>query len=132
MIRRPPRSTLFPYTTLFRSGQKRGDDHRYPSGNLAPKPASGIFADEHNLFRIDVQPSCDGGQRLRGALRTRMNVDLAVLPVSHRAASLKRLMAGVGRDERLVKNERGILETGIEIAIRPLVGRLAHRQTAML
>src|SRR5256885_9852324 len=29
MIRRPPRSTLFPYTTLFRSllhGQQRGDD----------------------------------------------------------------------------------------------------------
>src|SRR3712207_7054234 len=28
MIRRPPRSTLFPYTTLFRSCQERGDDHR--------------------------------------------------------------------------------------------------------
>src|SRR3712207_7046695 len=26
MIRRPPRSTLFPYTTLFRSGQ--ADEHR--------------------------------------------------------------------------------------------------------
>src|SRR5260221_8391753 len=25
MIRRPPRSTLFPYTTLFRSGRDRGD-----------------------------------------------------------------------------------------------------------
>src|SRR3712207_7881304 len=25
MIRRPPRSTLFPYTTLFRSGYKDGD-----------------------------------------------------------------------------------------------------------
>src|SRR4051794_41679006 len=25
MIRRPPRSTLFPYTTLFRSGQLVGD-----------------------------------------------------------------------------------------------------------
>src|SRR3712207_8632403 len=24
MIRRPPRSTLFPYTTLFRSAQRRG------------------------------------------------------------------------------------------------------------
>src|SRR2546421_1828735 len=24
MIRRPPRSTLFPYTTLFRSGKERG------------------------------------------------------------------------------------------------------------
>src|SRR2546422_5079721 len=29
MIRRPPRSTLFPYTTLFRSHHGRGDaDHR--------------------------------------------------------------------------------------------------------
>src|SRR3712207_8632502 len=28
MIRRPPRSTLFPYTTLFRSGLDRGDDRR--------------------------------------------------------------------------------------------------------
>src|SRR2546430_3837230 len=27
MIRRPPRSTLFPYTTLFRSGEAEGDDH---------------------------------------------------------------------------------------------------------
>src|SRR5256885_5399953 len=26
MIRRPPRSTLFPYTTLFRSATARGDD----------------------------------------------------------------------------------------------------------
>src|SRR2546426_4687824 len=30
MIRRPPRSTLFPYTTLFRSlGRKRLQEHRY-------------------------------------------------------------------------------------------------------
>src|SRR3712207_8988023 len=27
MIRRPPRSTLFPYTTLFRSAEVRADDH---------------------------------------------------------------------------------------------------------
>src|SRR3712207_6966803 len=27
MIRRPPRSTLFPYTTLFRSGQHGEDPH---------------------------------------------------------------------------------------------------------
>src|SRR3712207_8694512 len=26
MIRRPPRSTLFPYTTLFRSADRAGDD----------------------------------------------------------------------------------------------------------
>src|ERR1039458_10696979 len=29
MIRRPPRSTLFPYTTLFRSLERRGP-HRFP------------------------------------------------------------------------------------------------------
>src|SRR2546430_17480711 len=28
MIRRPPRSTLFPYTTLFRSRQKRAEAHK--------------------------------------------------------------------------------------------------------
>src|SRR2546430_10428951 len=27
MIRRPPRSTLFPYTTLFRSAQHQADEH---------------------------------------------------------------------------------------------------------
>ena len=31
MIRRPPRSTLFPYTTLFRSGKKRKDT-KYRNG----------------------------------------------------------------------------------------------------
>src|SRR5690348_17559121 len=30
MIRRPPRSTLFPYTTLFRSHVGRGSRHRQP------------------------------------------------------------------------------------------------------
>src|SRR5215475_14622062 len=39
MIRRPPRSTLFPYTTLFRSRRRRGRPSRYgcrsPSGAAA-------------------------------------------------------------------------------------------------
>src|SRR3989442_9929316 len=34
MIRRPPRSTLFPYTTLFRS-RHRGGRHRAPRGGAA-------------------------------------------------------------------------------------------------
>src|SRR3712207_7998938 len=32
MIRRPPRSTLFPYTTLFRSGMRRRLCRRRPRG----------------------------------------------------------------------------------------------------
>src|SRR5260370_32378881 len=35
MIRRPPRSTLFPYTTLFRS-ELRIDPHAYPYGGVGP------------------------------------------------------------------------------------------------
>src|SRR5256885_10160144 len=31
MIRRPPRSTLFPYTTLFRSRRQRPAKHRQPA-----------------------------------------------------------------------------------------------------
>src|SRR3712207_8885786 len=55
MIRRPPRSTLFPYTTLFRScprapgGQRR--THRTPSANLALEPpaAYAIVGGRSNL-----------------------------------------------------------------------------------
>src|SRR2546428_2928076 len=42
MIRRPPRSTLFPYTTLFRSALRRrgsggGDGPRVPPDGLVPR-----------------------------------------------------------------------------------------------
>src|SRR2546430_15573813 len=39
MIRRPPRSTLFPYTTLFRSADPNGARHLLPSRLLAIKTA---------------------------------------------------------------------------------------------
>src|SRR3712207_8083487 len=51
MIRRPPRSTLFPYTTLFRSrrhpGQRAGDGGRGrraegAGGALRPPPAESL------------------------------------------------------------------------------------------
>src|SRR5258707_9953770 len=48
MIRRPPRSTLFPYTTLFRSHDEAGDDGRNQH------PAAGIRQvreGEHRGFR---------------------------------------------------------------------------------
>src|SRR5687767_15435980 len=36
MIRRPPRSTLFPYTTLFRSPKPAAVGMRFTSSTLAP------------------------------------------------------------------------------------------------
>src|SRR5262245_65106267 len=52
MIRRPPRSTLFPYTTLFRSRRQVGEppDHRVQdlAPQLAdPRPEGGFRSEEH-------------------------------------------------------------------------------------
>src|SRR5258707_4418282 len=43
MIRRPPRSTLFPYTTLFRSGARRAAARRVQgaAGRRPPEALSG-------------------------------------------------------------------------------------------
>src|SRR2546427_9586448 len=38
MIRRPPRSTLFPYTTLFRSQSRAPRDYVGPSMAFRPRP----------------------------------------------------------------------------------------------
>src|SRR2546429_2828863 len=44
MIRRPPRSTLFPYTTLFRShrGDRRGPRAAPGTGLVGPRDASRV------------------------------------------------------------------------------------------
>src|SRR5258708_24043601 len=48
MIRRPPRSTLFPYTTLFRSNRRRaraaGRPARFPGARAPPR---GSRSEEH-------------------------------------------------------------------------------------
>src|SRR3712207_7745045 len=54
MIRRPPRSTLFPYTTLFRSGNLRAE--RQQPLDQAAVPAL------HRLERTDAALTI-GGQR---------------------------------------------------------------------
>src|SRR3989442_4476337 len=41
MIRRPPRSTLFPYTTLFRSQYDRDANDRVADGEQGPREQNG-------------------------------------------------------------------------------------------
>src|SRR5256885_6393046 len=64
MIRRPPRSTLFPYTTLFRSPEYDG----YPGGarvtfTLAPRltmaPARGDCATRSEEHTSELQSPCN-------------------------------------------------------------------------
>src|SRR2546422_8332460 len=50
MIRRPPRSTLFPYTTLFRSladGLERAGRHRVPAQQHGSGSAPAARSEEH-------------------------------------------------------------------------------------
>src|SRR5688572_32030987 len=49
MIRRPPRSTLFPYTTLFRSvGPSRSERHRHVEAGVTGRLLNGGAAAEHD------------------------------------------------------------------------------------
>src|SRR2546430_10570531 len=62
MIRRPPRSTLFPYTTLFRSGEDPRGGH--PPGDV-PADVGALLAEPG----ADDRPGGDvgGGQRVAEA-----------------------------------------------------------------
>src|SRR3712207_7466160 len=63
MIRRPPRSTLFPYTTLFRSGDLGdrldgaglvvGVHHRHQHGVLADRRGDGRWVHVPGRLRVD-------------------------------------------------------------------------------
>src|SRR5688572_31192809 len=63
MIRRPPRSTLFPYTTLFRSSGRERDAPCDPSGRhgFAGRVHGRVQADlRHALLRCVARPHGPG------------------------------------------------------------------------
>src|SRR3712207_8918368 len=76
MIRRPPRSTLFPYTTLFRSSQARNVHRRYGASDQTARrayscPESLRSPDESPLRgRSSQHPSSNGSQCLRSEEHT--------------------------------------------------------------
>src|SRR5256885_13169658 len=49
MIRRPPRSTLFPYTTLFRSLSRATLDHRPQHGRVVGRASIEIECGKHRV-----------------------------------------------------------------------------------
>src|SRR5256885_15287913 len=84
MIRRPPRSTLFPYTTLFRS-----------VGDPPVAVARAAYAGDGALAELgrqrEVQPRVDQGRGLARARRADDQVpgqlvDVALVPAAEQAA----------------------------------------------
>src|SRR3712207_8644474 len=82
MIRRPPRSTLFPYTTLFRSRVPPGDDdvlrarpvgqrgHDVVDVDPAPLHRVGELVEHVELVRLGGQVTLDLGPALRSEEHT--------------------------------------------------------------
>src|SRR3712207_2156334 len=62
MIRRPPRSTLFPYTTLFRSSRRSGRlDVPGPAPVVAADPVAVVVAPQGSVERLAVRVAEDVG-----------------------------------------------------------------------
>src|SRR5256885_3827394 len=96
MIRRPPRSTLFPYTTLFRS---RGDEEQEPGPDPGPEQHGKGDPDEHDraaqvrlLEHQQEGRSCSSGSDRKS---TRLNsshlvISYAVFCLKKKSTSQKR------------------------------------------
>src|SRR2546421_11530929 len=57
MIRRPPRSTLFPYTTLFRSGTRTGTRGALKARDNSGEFSERITSDGSNIPRLQRSQS---------------------------------------------------------------------------
>src|SRR3712207_8052848 len=71
MIRRPPRSTLFPYTTLFRSARRRPANRRQRHPALGPpdafeRPARPVWAAKPDPQGHRARRAIHGGIRPLG------------------------------------------------------------------
>src|SRR5256885_8627328 len=94
MIRRPPRSTLFPYTTLFRSKSKfRDRARRIQSGysRECPRCERVIFF-EGGSPNDDIRDALHEAERVRRAMRDRKSTRLnsSHLVISYAVFCLKK------------------------------------------
>src|SRR2546430_3800076 len=92
MIRRPPRSTLFPYTTLFRSASA-------PSG-----PAARNAASEFSSSRADA-PRCARSEEHTSELQSQSNLVCRLLLEKKKKAA-KRLEIGLSPQPSLCARRR--------------------------
>src|ERR1035438_3182472 len=97
MIRRPPRSTLFPYTTLFRSGCGYATRSAFLmlSHRINLFSAGRVFA----VIAVAVAATCSAGAQTRPARDAAFRTDstLVLVPVTvvdHRGAIVNGLASG--------------------------------------
>src|SRR2546430_9559762 len=95
MIRRPPRSTLFPYTTLFRSG-------------LDDRPPRRLWPHRTRRDRLEHAPARGGGERHRSDRKsTRLNsshsqISYAAFCLKKKKQKYQLTIAGTNHNSSLV------------------------------
>src|SRR5256885_5851290 len=97
MIRRPPRSTLFPYTTLFRSSrveQHHGDQRRPDRRDPRPEGAAGPG---HRAVRI--RPAVLRPARARAEDRKSTRLNSSHLVISYAVFCLKKKKKAQNADD---------------------------------
>src|SRR3712207_8263875 len=97
MIRRPPRSTLFPYTTLFRSDQdgvRKEDEHRDADGDVRDRT-------DETVDRQGVEDAAAQAPPQRDRKSTRLNSSHA--NISYAVFCLKKKNTSTTRPPSLAK-----------------------------
>src|SRR2546430_9214558 len=97
MIRRPPRSTLFPYTTLFRSAG------RHPPKNMRPARKRQLVDDVRSVWQASIRRACQA------------------LPVDRSTYHYRCKRTG---QAILMKRIKEIAETPVRYGYRPIHGLL--------
>src|SRR5256885_15082394 len=104
MIRRPPRSTLFPYTTLFRSARR--DREATMSDNLGRDPladlALGLWVDRQGEIGVGLDVDKAGGDRQPRGVDNPLGRTRQIVPDLRDAAVGDRHIALVARSAAAV------------------------------
>src|SRR2546422_8634521 len=128
MIRRPPRSTLFPYTTLFRSrgAERRVGPTEERGERGAPEPAAqrrlragGVALTQHRQPAVEAR---EIGARVR---RIRRDDAVDHLAAGREIAGLERELRGeeqrVGRARVVRLGAHGLQQLAARVALAPLL-----------
>src|SRR2546426_9873507 len=125
MIRRPPRSTLFPYTTLFRSSLAKLGLLRLLAEAKQPLPLSELAQHQRcvrsNITQIVDRLEKDGLVRRRADADDRRSVRAALTPAGERAYA--RGMRALAQAQRAIASslkstDAGILQAALETLAR--------------
>src|SRR5690349_22516063 len=93
MLRRPPRSTLFPYTTLFRSARRRLERHRLvgpASARLGPEVIAAEIRCDREQPRAHVRLRRQGAVRPERADRKSTRLNSSHVEISYAVFCLKK------------------------------------------